>query len=492
MRNPFLIALLAPLTMTACAAGPDYSKPLASAAAAGAFVTQDAHFDAAAALPDDWWRLYSDPVLDGLVARALAANTDLRVAAANLERANAALQESRAGRLPLTTLAGGIAYGDASQGGAAGTGAAFSTANSAQWSGNSSLSLAWEVDLFGRVRRTIEAARADAQAIEAARDAVRVTVAAETTRAYLDACAASYALDIARQTYATSGESLRLVTALERAGAVGRLDVERASAVAATALAAIPQYEGQRDIALFELAALLGTMPGDVPAEARACRTPPEPVAALPVGDGAALLRRRPDLREAERRLAADTARIGVATAALYPTVSLGGSGNFFRNEVVKGNDSFSFSIGPLISWSFPNVAVARARIRQTRAQGEASLASFDGRVLAALKEIEQALTSVATEQRRRDALEQAQESATRAHRLAEERYRAGSVAYLDVLVAQTDLLTTRAAYAASLQRLASARVGLFKALGGGWQSAPAASSSAQAPDPDGRTEPHP
>jgi hypothetical protein len=203
--------------------------------------------------------------------------------------------------------------------------------------------------------------------------------------------------------YKASGDSFRLVSEQEKAGSVGKLDVERAGAATATARAAIPALEGQQQVALFELAALLGTTPDQVPESARRCTTPPEPKASIPVGDGAALLRRRPDLRQAERQLAADTARIGVATADLYPRISLGGSGNFFRNDQVRGANSFSFSLGPLISWSFPNIAVARTRIRQAQAQaqGEASLAAFDGRLITALKEVEQALTVVTTEQRR-------------------------------------------------------------------------------------------
>lgn len=468
MRNMKAPWLLAPLLVSACAVGPDYGRPQSAPAAAAPFVTTAAGLDPSAQLPDDWWRLYRDPALDALVERAFAANTDLRVAAANLARARAILGEARTARLPSTSLNGGVAYGDGFQG--AGQNGIAGGSGDAQWSQSGGLSVAWEVDLFGRVSRAIAAARADAEAVEAARDAVRVTVAAETTRAYVNACAYAYAIDIARQSARTSSDNLRLVTAQERAGSVGKLDVERAGAAAATARSAIPALEGQRQVALFELAALLGTTPGDVPEAARSCAQAPRPAASLPIGDGTALLRRRPDLRQAERQLAADTARIGVATADLYPNISLGGSGNVFRNDMVRGGDSFSFSLGPLISWSFPNIAVARAKIRQAQAQGDASLATFDGRVLTALKEVEQALTIVATEQDRLASLDEAQRRAGEAHRLADLRYRAGSIGYLDLLVAQADMLSARAAYAASVQRLASARVDLFKALGGGWQ----------------------
>jgi NodT family efflux transporter outer membrane factor (OMF) lipoprotein len=377
-------------------------------------------------------------------------------------------------------LSGGESYGDAAQGGVPGN------TSAAQWSEFAGMSLSWEVDLFGRVSRAVAAARADADAVAAARDAVRVTVAAETTRAYLNACSYAYALDVARQSYQTSIDSLRLVTEQERAGAASTLDVERAAAAAATARSAIPAAEGQHQAALLELAALLGATPNDIPETARACPIAPEPGAAIPVGDVTALLRRRPDLRQAERQLAADTARIGVATADLYPRISLGGSSNLFRNDTVRGSDSFSFSFGPLLSWSFPNIAVARARVRQAEAQGAASLAAFDGRVLTALKEVEQALTAVATEQDRRAALREALARSEQAYRLADLRYRAGAIAWLDVLVAQADLSSARGAYAGAMQRLASARVDLFKALGGGWQRPQASAVAAPGNTPDG------
>lgn len=486
MRKLKYLAVLTPLLASACAVGPAYERPKPPLATAAPFVTQAAGIDPTAELPDDWWRLYRDPVLDALVSQALAANTDLRVASANLARARAVLSEARAGRLPSTDLSGGVSYGDGMPGG---QGAVPGGLGDAQWSGFAGMSLSWEADLFGRVGRAIEAARADAEAVEAARDAVRVTVAAETTRAYLNACASAFALDVARQSHKTSTDSLALVTAQERAGSVGKFDVERAGAAAATARSAIPALEGQRQVALFELAALLGAAPSELPETARQCQTPPEPAGVLPVGDGAALLRRRPDLRQAERQLAADTARIGVATADLYPRISLGGSGNFFRNDSVRGSDSFSFSLGPLISWSFPNISVARARIRQAEAQGDASLATFDGRVITALKEVEQALTNVASEQERLDALREAQQRSEQAHRFADLRYKAGSVGYLDVLVAQADLLSARSAYAASVQRLSSARVDLFKALGGGWQSLPTPDVGATSSTSSGRPE---
>ncbi|WOK36792.1 TolC family protein [Sphingomonas sp. C3-2] len=454
--------LLLPLLAGACAVGPDYRPPEIAARGAGAYTTSAQSTDPNADLPDHWWRLYEDPVLDGLIARALTANTDLRVANANLARARAVLGEARAGRLPSTDITAGSQYGDAMIGTANGGG-------DTQWTHSGNLAVSWEVDLFGRVGRAIAAARADTEAVAAARDAVRVVVAAETARAYGDACAFADAASIAKLSLDTAENSLRIVTAQHKAGSASQFDVERAATAVANARAAIPPFESRHRIALLELSALLGGQPADIPEEARRCAKPPAPVAALPIGDGAGLLRRRPDLREAERRLAADTARIGVAMADLYPRISLGGEGNFLRNDMVRGSDSFSFSLGPLLSWSFPNIAVARARVRQAEAQGEAALATFDGKVIGALKEVEQALAAFDSERRRNLALRDARARAENAFQLAQTRYRAGSISLLDTLVAQQTLIDARLALSNSEQQFSSARIDLFRALGGGW-----------------------
>ncbi len=469
MRNSLLAFSLVPLLLAGCATARLPAQPAPALPAGGAFVTQAPLYDPAQPVPDQWWRLYDDAALDGLVRQALAANADLRVAEANLARARAVTQESRAGRLPSTDLSGGVTYGDAD--------AIIGTAEGAsrgdpQFAYSGGLALSWEADLFGRIGQAIRAAEADMQAQEAARDRVRVVVAAETTRSYVNACAAAYAADVARQSVETGRQSLDLTGQLEQAGAGSQLDVERAAAALASAEAQVPALEAQRQVALFELAALLGATPDQVPAAARDCVRPPNlQPAVLPVGDAAALLRRRPDLREAERTLAADAARIGVAAADLYPRISIGGSADFLRNDFLRGSDSLSFSIGPLLSWSFPNMAVARARLRQAEAQGEASLAAFDGRVLTALKEVEQALTNLAGDNTRIASLAEAEQRSYNAYRMADLRFRAGSVSYLDVLVAQRELQSARAAHAAAVQQLGSSQVDLFKALGGGWQA---------------------
>ncbi|MGJ7558496.1 efflux transporter outer membrane subunit [Variovorax sp. RB3P1] len=462
-RAAFMAIAVAVIT-AGCASGPDYRAPATPETAAGAFVSKPVDTDSAASLPADWWKLYDDPALDNVVREALSANANLRVTLANLDRARAIYKEARGGLFPSTNVSAGAGYGR-DQSTWTGTGRAPT-----QWSYSGGLDVSYELDLFGRVRRDIEATRDDTDAVAAAHDAARVLVVAETTRAYVDACTYGESIGVAHSSIELAQRSLDLVSRQEHAGSASRLNVERAGVTLAQARAALPPLQGQRDAALFELAALMGRTPSQVPGSARACTQAPEMAGALPIGDGTALLRRRPDLRQAERQLAADTARIGVAVADLYPRVTLGASGNYLRNDYLKGNRTWSFSLGPLISWSFPNTMVARSRIAQAKAQSAASLASFDGAVLNALKESEQALSAYGAAMEQREALIEARQRAEKAFQLADQRYRAGSISYLDVIVAQTRLIDTRSQVVAADQRAGSARVSVFKALGGGWE----------------------
>jgi outer membrane protein TolC len=219
----------------------------------------------------------------------------------------------------------------------------------------------------------------------------------------------------------------------------------------------------------------MGRTPSDIPGEAAVCQAPPRLAQPLPVGDGAALLRRRPDLREADRNLAAATARIGVAVSQLYPQITLGGSVTDLASTTqgLKSPSAVAFSVGPLISWSFPNIAVARSHIAESQAQASAALASFDSAVLQALKEAEQALTGYNAERLRHVALEAAARQAAEAYRLADVQYRAGTASFLDLLSAQASLIQAQQALAASDLALASDQVTVFRALGGGWENAP-------------------
>ncbi|MDB5458279.1 MAG: efflux transporter outer rane subunit, partial [Caulobacteraceae bacterium] len=260
------------------------------------------------------------------------------------------------------------------------------------------------------------------------------------------------------------------------AGGLSDFDVSRAAALVAQTQAAIPPLEGQRRSALYQLAVLTGRPPETVLAVADACRAPPLLNQPIPVGDGAGLLRRRPDVRQAERALAAATARIGVAVANLYPTVTLGGAVTAAAPTLtgLGKYQNVAFGVGPLISWTFPNTLVAQAQIQQARAQASGSLASFNGVVLNALKETEQALTAYGAELDRRGALVAARDQSAEALRFARIRFEAGGASFLDVLDSQRTLVAAQSALAASDAALVGDQITVFKALGGGWEDSPA------------------
>ena len=476
MRSRLAISLAASLALAGCAVGPNYVAPKIPPGAAIPFVSATPQAASEAPLPAQWWRLYQDPVLDRLVQQALTENTDLKVAAANLAYEQALEGEARAGLFPSTNLSAGTTYGRSSTG--ALISALTGAPNKPSVSSDVGFTAAYQVDLFGRIRRTIEAARASAAASQAAEDAVRVTVAAQTAGAYANACTYGEAVDVARHSLKVLQSAYDLTVTERNAGAVSDLDLARQAVLLDQAKAALPLVEGQRRSALFELAALIGKTPSEVPADAAACVTPPRMSQALPVGDGAALLRRRPDVREADRNLAAATARIGVSTADLYPTISLGGqvAGAGVTPAQLTSADGLSFGVGPLVNWTFPNILVARAHVKESGAQASAALAGFDGVVLQALKETEQALSSYDAELEHNAATRAARDDADRALSLAKTQYQAGSISFLDLLTTEQTEVSAEQALATSDQQLAADQIAVFQALGGGWEQAPAVS----------------
>jgi NodT family efflux transporter outer membrane factor (OMF) lipoprotein len=475
-----ILALLTASGLAGCAVGPAYVAPTAPPAGNGAFVTSSAATSVQPS-PARWWRLYEDPVLDGLVEQALTQNQDLKVAAANLAYAQGLASEARAGLFPTTALTGGESYGRSSTADLVSslTGKAAKPA----WGGSFGFSAAYQVDLFGRVRRTIEAAHANAQAARYAEDAVRVTIVAETTAAYINACAYAEQAEVARHSASVIQRSYKITLDEQSAGAATDLDVDRQAALLDQTRAAIPTFDGEHRAALFELAALIGKTPAEVPKDAATCKVTPRIAQSLPVGDGAALLGRRPDVREAERQVAAATARIGIAAADLYPTISLGGNvaGSGATAAGLTSSTGLSFGVGPLLTWTVPNISVARAHVRESTAQAQAALASFDSSVLQALKEAEQSLAAYDGEIARHAALTSARDHAADALRLANIQYKAGSASGLDLIDAETTAVNADQALAASDQALAADQVNVFQALGGGWEQSPAVTPPALA-----------
>lgn len=466
----FLTAAAASALLAACAVGPKAPPADLPVTGTGGFVGAASPTVSSAQARDDWWKLYNDPTLDGLIQQAFAENHQLEAAFANLRAVRASLSEARVGRFPTTTTTAQAQRSRASAATVVGLPAGQKAPEIDTY--DAGLSASYEVDLFGRVESTIRAARADARASEAALAAVQVSVAAETARAYADTCSANAQIAVAERTLDLQRNTGTLTQTLLDSGAGTGLDVARARAAVAQTAATLPTLRAARAEALFRLATLTGRTPAEVDQAAAACVRPPQLNQAIPVGDGAALLARRPDVRQAEANLAGAAARVNVATANLFPRISLGGS---FGSTALESNglgdsQNYRFSFGPLISWSFPNVFAARAQIKAADARSEAALANFDQTVLTALQETETALSNYANELDRRAALTEARDQAARAATLSQQRFNAGADNFLTVLDAQRTQAAADAALAQSDALVTTYQIALFKALAGGWQ----------------------
>ncbi|GGI90939.1 outer membrane efflux protein [Polymorphobacter multimanifer] len=458
--------LMAALPLSGCALGPDYAPAPLPPVEGGALLAGAEGAAVGGEAQVTGWRGYDGPRLGELVGRALAANTDLRAATARLRQVRAVLSETRSQRLPSTSITGSAV--EARQAVPTPTGPVAFESEFYRLG----LDASYEIDLYGRVTRSVQAARADFEAEEAARDTVRITVAAETARAYADACSAAAQLAVAERSLKLQADSFGIAEKRVAAGRDSPLDVARARAQLESTRATLPAFTAQRAAALNRLAVLTGRQPAQVDARVKACTAPPLLKTAIPVGDGAALLRRRPDVRQAERRLAAATARIGVAMADFFPQISLGGSvsGQGVTPGAALSNRGFAFSIGPAISWTFPNFAAARARTRQARAGSDEAVANFEGSMLAALEETETALANYAAGLATNEALRAARDESARAARIVRLRYGAGSEGFLAVLDAERTLATADAQLAANDADLTTRQIAVFKALGGGWE----------------------
>ncbi|MGI4849850.1 MAG: efflux transporter outer membrane subunit [Janthinobacterium lividum] len=462
-------ATLASLLAACTTVGPNYrvaaeavvNRPQAAAQFAAA---ADRNFRSDA-LPPQWWRLYHDATLDGLIAKAFAANTDLRVAAANLERAQAAVREVEGAREPELALKAAPGYGRPS---------AVSLAQPAAFSDSYNYdvgaAVSYQVDLVGKITRAVEAASADAEAAQAAADLAHVMVAAHTAAAYVDNCATGQQIAVAQKSVDTQREFANLTQQRVTAGRGNVLETSRAQAQLEQLRSALPSLLAAHRVAQYRLSVLTGEVPGQLAPQLDACVAPPVLAQPIPVGDGAALLRRRPDIRQAERGVASASARIGVATAALYPSISLGLSvGSTGLVDEFGAGNAFRWGLGPLISWSLPS-AGTHSRIAQAQAADVAAVARFDAAVLKALLETESALTTYARELDRNAALRAARDQSALASRQSAELYRYGRTDFLTTLDAERTLASAESALAASDGKLASDQVTLFMALGGGWE----------------------
>ena len=473
MHEAFRVApvLLAAL-LSACTVGPDYVRP--APPAAPAFDAAATAADAPLPAPDaPFWRGFGDPLLDALVEEALSANHDLRIALARHDRAEALLDEAGYDRLPTVTMAGQSQWSRASAIEAPGL-----ARDERDGTTHSAAILAgWEIDFFGGVRRRIEARRAGLEAESADLAAAQVAVVGQLAGAYFELRGLQQRLDVARRNADNQRQTLQLVDAQLDAGRGTSFDVARATAQYESTQARVPALEAAVDVTMHRIAVLTGQPPKALDERLASAATTALLPPAIAADASGALLRRRPDVQAAERRLHAATARIGVATAALFPRFTLAGLLGIHAaaGDTLFGRDSETGQVAFGVDWSFLDTGRVRARIAAADADGEAALAAYEQAVLAALEETANALARYQRAGEEAGRLAESAQAAAQAAQLAHVRHDAGAADLLDVLDAERTRLLAEDAAAEATARRAIGAVAVYSALAGGWPQQPPA-----------------
>ncbi|HFQ81715.1 MAG TPA: efflux transporter outer membrane subunit [Desulfobacterales bacterium] len=447
--------------LSACAmVGPDYHPPTAKAPAAW-------HAGLAGGLHPGpanprtlarWWTVFHDPLLMELENKALRGSLDLKTARSRVREARALMGVSRAGLFPEVNSSLSAIKSRSSRGGESNL-------------YNAGFDAGWELDIFGGRRRAVEAATAD---LNARRDALRdvmVSLTAEVGINYIDLRTYQARLKAARANLATQKESYQLNKSRYQAGLIDELALEQSRANMELTRSRIPDLETGIIRVMNRLAVLLGQRPGSLDAKLAAPAPVPSAPAAIMVGVPAETLRRRPDIHQAEQELAAQTARIGVAKAALYPKFQLNGSIGLesLRLENLPEWASRTFQLGPTISWNIFDAGAIRRRIAVENARQEQALIHYQATVLSAVEEVENTLTAYVKAETSNHSLTQAVKAAARAEQAARDRYQAGLTDFSNVLDTQRTLLSLDDKLAQSTGAVTSDLIRLYKALGGGW-----------------------
>lgn len=457
------------LLFSGCAAvGPDYVKPdIKTPAAWHAPLAGDmtaGQADRTSLVR--WWDALNDPALTALIETAVAGNLDLKQALSRVREARARRKGSQAGLFPVVDASGT---------------AKKSRSSGDSGSGNSSdlyaagFDAGWEIDVFGGVRRSIEASQADLEASQAAFQDVMISLLAEVAENYIDVRTYQARLAVSKANVAAQQETWELLAAIYQAGSGDALAVEQARYNLESSKSTIPDLKTGLEAALNRLAVLTSQAPGSINKALTAVRPLPDVSARLAVGVPADLLRRRPDVRQAERKLAAETARVGVAVADLYPKFTLNGAigldalslGNLTRAA------SRTWLLGAAVNWPVFDAGAIRSNIEIQSAIQEQALLAYETAVLNALEEVENAMVAYVQEREKLTALTAATQSAQSAVELAGYQYTSGIIGFTDVLDAQRSLLAFQDEAARSRGTVLVDLVRLYKALGGGWHPLP-------------------
>lgn len=458
-----LSALTSTLLLAGCiSVGPDYHRPVEAPVTLPGI---DATHQSSANFQANWWAQFNDPTLDALITRAAKNSPDLKIALARLNESRAQLGSARSQQWP--DIETGASY-TRSREQTPGLSDRRSTVSRYQ----AGFDASWELDLFGGVRRSVEAARADAQAGEASLQDAQVSLFAEVARYYFDLRGTQLRVDVAQRDTANQRESLKLIRSRAELGTGSEQNVASARARLAGGEAQLPLLQRQAQADAFHLAVLLGERPGALDIDLSPKNFRPIDTA-LPIGNAGDVLARRPDIRIAERELAAANARIGVARAEWFPHITLGGFVGFLAG---RSNDfgtpaTRAWSLAPSISWSGLNVQRVRSGVQASEARADAARANYQRTVLRALEDVDNALVGYNRQRERVQQLDLQATQSTRAAALAKIRYDAGATGYLELLDAERTQLGAEDQLAEAQAGINLQAIALYKALGGGWQA---------------------
>ncbi|MGV8072999.1 MAG: efflux transporter outer membrane subunit [Syntrophobacteraceae bacterium] len=469
------------ILMTAgCTVGPDFLKPKTSLPSAWKGVDTPASFQTSRTVSEpitliQWWKGFGDQTLTSLIDRGVQSNLDVRQAGARIRQARAARGVGFAALWPTIDASGSyrrISSGGGASGGTVTPGATSGGGATERDLFQVGLDSAWELDFFGGTRRNVEALSADVSAAEEDRHDVLVSLIAEIGVNYISLRGLQKQIAIAEENLAAQQHTAEITRQRYEAGFVSALDVANANAQAAATASQIPVLKSSVQETIYNLSVLLGREPTslvqELSTEAPIPLTPPE----VPVGLPSDLIRRRPDIRRAEAQLHAATARIGVATADLFPKFSLTGSLGFSSSDLaaVFTPATRNWSIGPSVGWRIFDAGSVRSNIEVRKALEEQSIYQYEKAILTALKDVETSLTAYAREQEHRKLLEEAVIQNRRAVELSKTLYTEGQTDFLNVLSAQRSLYISEEALVISIRTLSTDLIALYKALGGGWE----------------------
>lgn len=426
-----------------------------------------------------WWEAFNDPTLNGLIERAVQGNKDLRIAEARLRQARAALGITEAAWYPNVDVGGGVTRsrtGEANNVPRATEGTLY----------RAGFDASWEIDVFGAVRRDVEASKADLGAVEEDRRSLLTSILAEVASNYVTVRGTQQQIRIAQGNIASQRRTLEVNEARANAGVLSDYDVSTSRAQVASFEAVIPPLQRTEAAAIFRISVLTGQAPGALQTELAPTDGIPMSLPVIPVGLPSELLRRRPDIRAAERRIAAQTARIGVATADLFPRFSLTGSFGSQDTHQKQFLDSsrLFYSIGPAVSWNVFDAGRIRNNIRVQNEVQNQTISAYEQQILLAMEEVENAVTAYSRNVDRREALGRAVDAQRRAVQNVTNLFTGGLGDPLNILIAQRDQFNYELQLVATETELSANLVSLYKALGGGWENF----REAPAPKPDSST----